>query len=77
MVSMVKGLKHVGLDLTFEESLFYSALVALVVTMVGISMITRLKVASGTAHEELASVREFWNPRYLYGLLDGVRPRFQ
>ena len=60
MVSMVKGLKHVGLDLTFEESLFYSALVALGVTMVGISMITRLKVASGTAHEELASVERIF-----------------
>lgn len=60
MVSLVKGLSHVGLDLTFETSVLYSVMIAIGVTLVGIVMITRLRVTSETSHEELVSVERIF-----------------
>jgi PiT family inorganic phosphate transporter len=56
MVSLVKGLKHVGLDLSFEQSLIYAALIASGITVVGAILISRLKVNAETSHEEILSV---------------------
>ena len=56
MVSLVKGLKHVGLDLSFEQSLMYAALIASGITVVGAILISRLKVNAETSHEEILSV---------------------
>lgn len=56
MVSLVKGLKHVGLDLSFEQSLIYAALIAASITLVGAILISRLKVNAETSHEEILSV---------------------
>jgi len=56
MVSLVKGLKHVGLDLSFEQSLIYAALIASGITLVGAILISRLKVNAETSHEEILSV---------------------
>lgn len=56
MVSLVKGLKHVGLDLSFEESLSYAAVIATGVTVIGAILISRLNVKADTSHEELLSV---------------------
>ena len=56
MVSLVKGLKHVGLDLSFEQSLIYAALIASGITALGAILISRLKVNAETSHEEILSV---------------------
>lgn len=56
MVSLVKGLKHVGLDLSFEQSLIYAALIASGITVVGAILISGLKVNAETSHEEILSV---------------------
>ncbi len=56
MVSLVKGLKHVGLDLSFEQSLIYAALIASGITVLGAILISRLKVNAETSHEEILSV---------------------
>jgi len=56
MVSLVKGLKHVGLDLSFEQSLIYAALIVSGIMVVGAILISRLKVNAETSHEEILSV---------------------
>ncbi|MDX8410963.1 MAG: anion permease [Mariprofundaceae bacterium] len=43
MVTMVKGLKHVGIKLPFDQSLAIAALVGLVIMAIGAFMIRRLK----------------------------------
>jgi PiT family inorganic phosphate transporter len=35
MVTLLKGLKHIGLDLTFQESFLYSIAIGLVITFIG------------------------------------------
>jgi PiT family inorganic phosphate transporter len=42
MVTLTKGLKHVGLSLSFEESLFYSLLLGITLMLLGIWMERRL-----------------------------------
>ncbi|HSH84692.1 MAG TPA: inorganic phosphate transporter, partial [Guyparkeria sp.] len=42
MVTLTKGLKHVGLTLSFEESLFYSLLLGIALMLLGIWMERRL-----------------------------------
>lgn len=52
MVTMVKGLKHVGLEITFQESILYAALVAGLVAAVGIAAMSRIKrVVDSTSHD--------------------------
>jgi len=46
----------VGLDLSFEQSLMYAALIASGITVVGAILISRLKVNAETSHEEILSV---------------------
>ena len=53
MVTMTKGLKHVGLGLTFVESLMLSAVVAAIITAIGQGFLRRIKPRpqpEGTLH---------------------------
>ncbi|MFB9866839.1 inorganic phosphate transporter [Vreelandella sulfidaeris] len=43
MVTLTKGLSHVGLDLTFGQSLLLSILLGLVITVIGMAMQRRIK----------------------------------
>ena len=43
MVTMTKGLKHVGLKLSGAESMLYSALVGIVVALIGAALLSRVK----------------------------------
>ena len=43
MVTMVKGLKHIGLDLNFFESALYSVAVGLVTMLIGIILLRNIK----------------------------------
>ena len=60
MVTMVKGLKHVGLDLSFRESVFLSIIVAGFVAGLGVLAMTRVKrVADSEEHNIVAIERLF------------------
>jgi PiT family inorganic phosphate transporter len=56
-VTMVKGLKHVGLDLSFGESLLYAFGISVIVFFIGSYIISRVKVVS-TEYNELANVEK-------------------
>lgn len=43
MVTMVKGLKHIGLDLSFGESALYSIISGLALTAIGVLLMRRIK----------------------------------
>ncbi len=60
MVTMVKGLKHVGLDLTFEQSIFMSLGVATTVCLIGVIALSRIKrVVTSSSHEIVNIERMF------------------
>lgn len=43
MVTLVKGLSHVGLEISFSQSLFYSALIGFAVLVIGSLLLQRIK----------------------------------
>ncbi|MBO6701051.1 MAG: inorganic phosphate transporter [Pseudomonadales bacterium] len=60
MVTMVKGLKHVGLDLTFQQSIFMSLGVATIVCLIGVIALSRIKrVVTSSSHEIVNIERMF------------------
>ncbi|MDG2070659.1 MAG: inorganic phosphate transporter [Pseudomonadales bacterium] len=60
MVTMVKGLKHVGLDLSFEQSLMYSFGAAGFVTLLGVIALTRIKRVIESSHYDLINVERIF-----------------
>ena len=63
MVSLVKGLKHVGLELSFIEAIAYSGLIAMGFAVAGAIAVRKLSLASGSRIEEEESVQR------IFGLL--------
>lgn len=60
MVTMVKGLKHVGLDLNFQQSIFMSLGVATTVCLIGVIALSRIKrVVTSSSHEIVNIERMF------------------
>lgn len=60
MVTMVKGLKHVGLDMSFQESALYSLFVALAVAAIGIVAMARIRrVVVSETHDVINIERLF------------------
>ena len=52
MVTLVKGLKHIGLPISFEHSLIYSFGIASALTLIGVLAMQRIKrKASSTSHD--------------------------
>ncbi|MFP6807211.1 MAG: anion permease [Pseudomonadales bacterium] len=60
MVTMVKGLKHVGLDISFQQSLVYSLATASIICAIGIAGISRIKRVGGSIHQDLISVERIF-----------------
>ncbi|MCH7741953.1 MAG: inorganic phosphate transporter [Proteobacteria bacterium] len=60
LVTMVKGLKHVGLDLSFPQALMYSFGTALVITALGVVAISRIRRVVHSAHQDLISVERIF-----------------
>ncbi len=60
MVTMVKGLKHVGLDLSFEQSLFYAVLLSGFLTALGAVAILRVKRVTQSVHHDLIAVEKIF-----------------
>jgi len=50
LVTITKGLKHVGLDLTLQESVLIAMGVGVVTAIIGLGLVKRLKVTSGNVH---------------------------
>ena len=55
MVTLLKGLKHIGLDLTFQESLVYAFGIAVLISAIGVIALSRLKLVD-QSHLKLANV---------------------
>ena len=66
MVTMVKGLKHVGLDLTFQQSLIYSTFVAGFVCISGIAALTRIKRVSAAEGQDVKSIERLFGVLMLF-----------
>ena len=58
MVTMVKGLKHIGLDLSFQEAMLYSVLAALGITMIGVVALMRIRRVAESRHYDLLNVEK-------------------
>ena len=58
MVTMVKGLKHIGLDLSFQEAMLYSVLAALGITMTGVVALMRIRRVAESRHYDLLNVEK-------------------
>jgi len=60
MVTMVKGLKHVGLEVTFEQALLYASGVSLFLTALGSLALTRIKRVSESAQHNVVTVERIF-----------------
>lgn len=59
MVTLVKGLKHIGLNLTFQESIWLSFAVGIIITFIGIFFVNRVRADAATNDEvHLANVEK-------------------
>ena len=56
MVTLVKGLKHIGLDVTFQQALIYSLGSAMVITSAGIYGLSRIKRVTRSAQGDVVNV---------------------
>jgi PiT family inorganic phosphate transporter len=66
MVTMVKGLKHVGLDLTFERALLYSTVVAGLVCMIGFVALTRIKRVVASSNHDIVNIERMFGVLMLF-----------
>ena len=60
MVTLVKGLKHVGFDIKFNEALMYAGLVALGLAGIGILALTRIKRMTNSRQHNLVNVEKIF-----------------
>jgi PiT family inorganic phosphate transporter len=60
MVTLVKGLKHVGLDISFEDAILYAIGVAALITAVGALALTRIKRVSTSEQHNLVTVERIF-----------------
>ncbi len=51
MVTLVKGLKHIGLDIDFQQSILFSILAGIVITIIGIFFVNRVHADTETNDE--------------------------
>ncbi len=61
MVTLVKGLKHIGLDLNFLESLFWSTVFGVIVALLGKFLLRNVQDdTEGNAHRRFAGVEKLF-----------------
>jgi PiT family inorganic phosphate transporter len=60
MVTLTKGLKHIGLEISFVESLFYSAVVAAVIMLLGFVGLSRIKRVTRSDQLDLVNVERIF-----------------
>jgi len=66
MVTMVKGLKHVGLDLSFQQSLIYSTFAACIICALGIGVLSRIQRAGDTPSQDVKSIERLFGVLMLF-----------
>jgi len=66
MVSLVKGLKHVGLDIDFQEAVMYALAIAFLLTILGSVLVSRIKSQARSVHEEVISVERVFGVLMLF-----------
>lgn len=66
MVTMVKGLKHVGLDLTFQQAILYSMVVAGLVCLIGIVALTRIKRVVASLNHDIVNIERMFGVLMLF-----------
>ncbi|MBL4681246.1 MAG: inorganic phosphate transporter [Pseudomonadales bacterium] len=66
MVTFVKGLKHVGLDLSLKEAMMYSVLFACLLTMMGVVLLSRIKRVGESKHHSLVYVEKVFSVMMLF-----------
>ncbi len=76
MVTLTKGLSHVGLDLTFNQSLLLSIMIGLVIMGIGMLMLRRIKFEKERQRPLWLRQRRarVWRADDLYRLRHGVLP---
>ncbi|MFT4720520.1 MAG: PiT family inorganic phosphate transporter [Candidatus Azotimanducaceae bacterium] len=60
MVTLTKGLKHIGLDISFAESLVYSAGVAFIIMILGFVGLSRIKRVTRSDQLDLVNVERIF-----------------
>ncbi|MFT7132533.1 MAG: PiT family inorganic phosphate transporter [Cyclobacteriaceae bacterium] len=60
MVTLTKGLKHIGLDISFAESLVYSTGVAFIIMMLGFIGLSRIKRVTRSDQLDLVNVERIF-----------------
>ena len=60
MVTLTKGLTHIGLHISFEQSLLYSALVALLIVGLGVIGLSRVKRVTRSGQLDLVNVEKIF-----------------
>ncbi|MFT7686084.1 MAG: PiT family inorganic phosphate transporter [Candidatus Azotimanducaceae bacterium] len=66
MVTFVKGLKHVGLDLSLGDATLYSLVFATLITILGIFMLSRIKRVAVSEHHSLIYVEKVFSVLMLF-----------
>jgi len=66
MVTMLKGLKHVGLKLSVEESMLYALGVAALITAIGVVVLSRVKRVARSEQHDLISVEKSFGVLMLF-----------
>jgi len=60
MVTMVKGLKHVGLDLSFQQSIFYSMGIAAIICLLGAIAVSRIRRVTESANHDIINIERLF-----------------
>jgi PiT family inorganic phosphate transporter len=60
MVTLVKGLKHVGFDVSFQQAIVYAIGVSSIITIVGALALTRIKRVSDSEQHNIVTVERIF-----------------
>ena len=66
MVTMVKGLKHIGLDLTFQQAILYSMVVAGLVCLIGVVALPRIKRVVASLNHDIVNIERMFGVLMLF-----------
>ena len=66
MVTMVKGLKHVGMDLTFQQSILYSTVFAGLVCLIGVLALTKIKRVVASSSHDIVNIERMFGVLMLF-----------
>ena len=66
MVTMVKGLKHVGLDLTLQQAILYSMVIAGLVCLIGVVALTRIKRVVASLNHDIVNIERMFGVLMLF-----------